>query len=90
MLIDCHLHTTRYSPCSHLRPYDACALASQRGLDALVITEHQIQWNKKEIKELQQDFPELKLYSGVEVTLREGLDLVITKRQLHNYFHSAL
>ena len=77
MIIDLHLHTTRYSPCSHLTPQDACFLAVKRGFDALVITEHQIQWNEMEIKELQNEFPQIKLYAGLEVTLREGIDLVI-------------
>ena len=77
MIIDLHLHTTRYSPCSHLTPQDACILAIKNGLDALLITEHQIQWNEMEIKELQNEFPEIKLYAGLEVTLSEGIDLVI-------------
>ncbi len=47
------------------------------GLDAVVITEHQIQWNLYEIKELQREFPEIKVYAGLEVTLQEGIDLVI-------------
>ncbi len=43
----------------------------------MVITEHQIQWNLYEIKELQKEFPALKIYAGLEVTLQEGIDLVI-------------
>ena len=82
MVIDCHLHTTRYSPCSNLSPYEACSISHKRGLDSIVITEHQIQWNKKEIKELQRDFPGIKIYSGLEVTLREGIDLVIITKNL--------
>ncbi len=82
MLIDCHVHTNRYSACSHLRPYEACRLAIKRGLDAVVITEHQIQWNKEEIKELQREFCEIKLYAGLEVTIMEGIDLVIITKNL--------
>lgn len=77
MLIDCHLHTSRYSPCSRLEPATACSLALRRGLDALVITEHQLQWTAAEIRELQAAFPDLRLYSGLEITLEEGFDLVV-------------
>jgi len=77
MLIDCHVHTSRYSPCSVLEPASACRLAVQRGLAALVITEHQVQWTESELRELQREFPDLILYSGLEVTLAEGFDVVI-------------
>ncbi len=80
MLIDCHLHTSRYSPCSNLSPFQACELALERGLQALVITEHQIQWSPQEIKELQRFFPDIALYSGLEVTLEQGTDVVIITR----------
>jgi len=80
MLIDCHLHTSRYSSCSRLDPFEACELALKRGLDALVITEHQIQWTPQEVRELQGFFPELALYSGLEVTLEEGVDVVVITR----------
>lgn len=82
MLIDCHLHTTRYSPCSHLSPYEACEIALARGLDAIVITEHQIQWKREEIKELQMEFPGLKIYAGLEVTLRENIDIVVITKNI--------
>lgn len=80
MLIDCHLHTSRYSPCSRLGPFQACELALERGLEALVITEHQIQWTPQEIKELQGFFPDVSLYSGLEVTLEQGVDVVVITR----------
>ena len=80
MRIDCHLHTTRYSPCSHLSPYSACSLALEQGLQALVITEHHQQWHPGELREMREDFPGLAIYSGLEVSLAEGFDLVIITR----------
>ncbi len=77
ILIDCHVHTTRYSGCSRLSPASMCRVAVERGLDGVVITEHQIQWNPEEIKELQREFPRIKIYAGLEITLEEGIDLVI-------------
>ena len=81
MRIDCHLHTNRYSPCSSLDPATACSCALERGLDSLVITEHSIQWSPSEIRELQQQFPKLQLYSGLEVSLAEGCDVVVITPQ---------
>jgi hypothetical protein len=80
MRIDCHVHTTRYSPCSRLSPYKACSLALERGLQALVITEHHQQWHPGEIREMRNDFPGLSIYSGLEVSLAEGFDVVVITR----------
>ncbi len=77
MLIDCHIHTSRYSPCSWMDPHQALHQARKTGLQALVITEHQVQWSPKEILELQQSFPDIAIYSGLEVTLDEDVDLVL-------------
>ena len=82
MLIDCHLHTSRYSPCSLMDPVSACKTALAKGLQGLVITEHQRQWPSDEIRDLQQRFPELALFTGLEVTLKNGVDVVIiTEKQ---------
>lgn len=77
MYIDCHLHSRRYSPCSLLAPEQALDQALHKGLQAVVITEHQIQWSTKEVQELQKYFPEVAIYSGLEVTLAEEVDLVL-------------
>lgn len=77
MFIDCHLHTNRYSPCSLLSPPQALLQARDMGLQALVITEHQIQWSPKEVQEMQAQFPDMAIYSGLEVTLAEEVDLVL-------------
>ena len=77
MRIDCHLHTRRYSACSRLAPEDACNRALKRGLDAVVITEHQRQWPSWEFEELRQSFPDLALYNGFEATLDNDTDIVV-------------
>ena len=76
MRIDCHTHTTRYSSCSILHPKELCALAVGRGLDAVVITEHGRQWGQDELALLRADFPDLAIFSGVEISLREGYDVI--------------
>ncbi|MFP4630321.1 MAG: PHP domain-containing protein [Desulfohalobiaceae bacterium] len=77
MFIDCHLHTSRYSPCSILEPYQALLQAREAGLQGLVITEHQVQWSIQEVRELQSQFPDIAVFSGLEVTLAEDVDLVL-------------
>ncbi len=67
--IDLHTHTSRYSPCSVLSPQTLCETAISRGLDALVITEHNVQWSPAEIADLQAQYPALKLYAGVEISV---------------------
>lgn len=75
--IDLHVHTSRYSPCSKISPEEIVALAPMRRLDGIVITEHDWQWSAKEIKELQEMAEGVKLYTGVEASLKEGHFLVI-------------
>lgn len=77
MFIDCHIHTNRYSPCSLLDPHQALMQARDAGLQALVITEHQFQWSPREVQELQEQFPDMAIYSGLEITLAEEVDLVL-------------
>ena len=75
--IDLHTHTSRYSSCSRLSPGALCEIAMQRGLDALVITEHHHQWPAGEIAALQARYPALKLYAGVEISCTDGHDYVV-------------
>ncbi len=66
--IDLHTHTNRYSSCSRLTPERLCQIALKRGLDAIAITEHDYQWSKSEVAELQARYPALKIYAGVEIS----------------------
>lgn len=75
--IDCHVHTSRHSACSSMPPEQACAVAVERGLHALVLTEHHYQWTAEELADLGQKFPTLHLYAGAEITLAEGHDVVV-------------
>jgi predicted metal-dependent phosphoesterase TrpH len=68
MRIDMHVHTSRYSECSIMTPGQMAAAAIRSGLDAVVITEHNVMWSHEETQALQAQFPALKLFRGVEVT----------------------
>lgn len=76
MRIDCHTHTKVLSGCSSLKPSQLCSLALKRGLQGLVITEHRQQWQPEDLAALQRKFPELSLYGGVELSTREGYDVI--------------
>ena len=73
---DHHLHTNRHSPDSIIDPYELVEHAAAIGLDGLVITEHDTQWEADELAELASRAGLLKVFSGVEVSAREGHFLV--------------
>ena len=76
MKIDHHLHTSRHSPDSVLDPLKMIERARALGLDGVVITEHDYQWRADELAELASRAGGLKVFSGVEVSAREGHFLV--------------
>ncbi len=44
MLIDMHTHTSVFSTDSNLLPHDALVRAAERGLDGVMLTEHDVLW----------------------------------------------
>ncbi len=76
MRFDLHLHTNRHSPDSVLEPSAMVARARQRGLDGVVITEHDWLWTEAELAELRALAKDLVVLAGIEVSAREGHFLV--------------
>ena len=76
--IDHHLHTSRHSPDSIIDPYVLIARAREVGLDAVVITEHDHQWEPDELAELsaRAERLDVRVFSGAEISAREGHFLV--------------
>ncbi len=72
-----HIHTNRYSSCSHIDPYKLIIKAKEKGLDGIVITEHDKLWSKEEIAELKKISRDLIILRGVEVSTPQGLHLLI-------------
>ena len=72
MIIDMHVHTDRYSACSHMSPEAMAQTAIARGLDGMVITEHDTLWSQDEVQALQAQFPALKVLRGIEVSTAQG------------------
>jgi predicted metal-dependent phosphoesterase TrpH len=76
MKIDHHLHTTRHSPDSTIDPLKMVRHAREIGLDGLVITEHDYQWEKDELAELAALAAPLRVFTGAEVSTLDGHFLV--------------
>ena len=74
--IDHHLHTSRHSPDSVIDPLVLIERAQKAGLDAVVITEHDYQWEPGELAALNARADGLVVLSGVEVSALEGHFLV--------------
>ena len=74
--IDHHVHTSRHSPDSSLDPDELVSQASRLGLDAVVITEHDYQWEPGELAELNAKSSGPLFLSGAEVSTLQGHFLV--------------
>jgi predicted metal-dependent phosphoesterase TrpH len=86
MKFDHHLHTARHSPDSIIDPYELVEHARRIGLDGIVITEHDYQWNPDELAELAARAAPLHVFSGVEVSSVEGHFLVYGLPSLEGVF----
>src|ERR1700716_4051903 len=73
---DHHLHTSRHSPDSSIDPLVLIEHAKAVGLDGVVITDHDFQWDPEEVAELAAQVKGLHVFSGAEVSAREGHFLV--------------
>ncbi len=76
MKIDHHVHTSIHSPDSVITPEALIESARDAGLDGVVITEHDYQWDAEELFEIQQRARDLLILSGAEISTREGHFLV--------------
>ena len=77
-LVDLHVHTRLYSPCSFIDPAELVRQAIRVGLDGLVITEHHYQWREDEIASLLEHAraPDFALLAGFEYASSRG-DILI-------------
>ncbi len=75
MLIDMHTHTSVFSTDSNLLPHESLARAADRGLDGVVLTEHDVIWAADRAARLAEQVGILVL-PGIEVTTELGHVLV--------------
>ncbi len=76
MRFDHHIHTDRHSPDSEIDPFELVDFAREIGLDGVVITEHDYQWRSQELAELAKRAAPLCVFSGAEISAKEGHFLV--------------
>ena len=76
MKFDHHMHTKRHSPDSVIDPLLLIERAREIGLDGVVITEHDYQWEAGELADLAARAAPLRVFSGAEISAREGHFLV--------------
>ena len=88
MRIDLHVHTSALSYDSNVAPEELVQLAQERGLDGLVLTEHDKIWDWHELALLSRE-TEFPVLPAVEVTTDLGHVLVFGLRELPRGYHSA-
>ncbi|MDE2967036.1 MAG: PHP domain-containing protein [Chloroflexota bacterium] len=94
MLIDMHSHTSVFSTDSNLLPHETLERAAERGLDAVVLTEHDVLWPADRVARLSEQVGILVL-PGIEVTtelghvlvygLTETFPRITDSKRLHEY-----
>jgi len=75
MLIDMHTHTSVFSTDSNLLPHEALERAAERGLDGVLLTEHDVLWPADRTARLAEQIG-LVVLPGIEVTTELGHVLV--------------
>ena len=66
MKVELHLHTSRYSGCARNTPSELVERMIELGYDALFITEHDAVWSPFEITQLQEGYPQIRVFPGME------------------------
>ena len=70
MKIELHCHTSRYSACAISTPSDMMKALIAAGYGATFITEHDAVWSAEEMDNLQREFPQIRIFPGVELALK--------------------
>lgn len=69
MKVELHCHTSRYSGCGRNTPAELMERMIQLGYDAVYITEHDKVWPVDELAQLTHQFPGIRIFPGVELSL---------------------
>jgi len=83
LLLDLHVHTTRGSGDSSLRPEDLVEEAVRLGLDGVCLTEHTFSWMDDEIERIVGETG-IRLFRALEVETDAGHALVIGENGYHS------
>ncbi|MCD6364554.1 MAG: hypothetical protein J7M14_01635, partial [Planctomycetes bacterium] len=69
MKVELHLHTSAGSVCAVNTPSEMLEALVESHYEAVYITEHDALWEAGELDELRRDFPQLRIFPGIERTL---------------------
>lgn len=69
MKTELHLHTSRYSGCAKNTPEEMLARLRELKYEAVFLTEHDALWPQEQVQALQRDWPDIRIFPGVELTL---------------------
>jgi predicted metal-dependent phosphoesterase TrpH len=77
-LIDLHVHTRRFSPCAELLdPNQLPPCIRSKGIHGVVLAEHDALWGAADIRVLNRDLNDRRIYRGVEVSTDKGHVVVV-------------
>lgn len=77
MKVEIHSHTDRLSGDSAIAPRELVSMAEASGYDALFITEHERVWPEDALQAIQELTTKVKLFSGIEISLGDGVDVLV-------------
>ncbi len=69
MKVEMHCHTSRYSACAVNTPQELMREFVRTGYQVVYITEHMTLWPRQELEQLRAEFPQLKIFPGIEWTV---------------------
>jgi predicted metal-dependent phosphoesterase TrpH len=74
MKIQIHAHTRRYSQCAAFTPAQQVSAHIEAGYGVLYITEHDRVWNDWELEDLRQQYQNIAIMPGVELSMMDGAE----------------
>jgi len=77
MKVDLHVHARERSDCSASGEEDLIRAAIGYGLDGLVFTDHARLVPGKRLEKLNEKFAPFRVFSGIEITVEEGEDVLV-------------
>lgn len=72
MKVELHCHTNRYSACAQTSPEETVEALVEREYQAVYFTEHDAVWPENEIRDINDAYPEIRIFPGLEITLEHG------------------
>ena len=90
MLIDLHTHTNEYSRCSRMDPQTLIKAAIEKGLDGVVLTEHDYLRTSEEMNSLRKTFPQIKIFNSIEVSVKEKEHVLVYGVLDPSFFYNSM